>query len=184
MNDLDPTDPAVWAQVRHTVARSRTSTLHCAIASINADGSPHVTPIGSVALGRPGEAYYLDVFNVSLGRNLDRDPRCEVMAVDSHLSTWLGALLGGRFTSPQGVRLIGTAGPARPATDAEVERFRRAVRPALLTRGGRALWGRSDRYRARDLAFHAVVPVRVPRMTAHLWPTATRPAPGGMARRS
>jgi hypothetical protein len=177
MNTLDPTDPEVWRQVRRTVARSRASSLHCALASVDADGRPHVTPIGSVVLGAPGRATYLDVFNVELGRNLDRDPRCTLLAVDSKPTTWLTALVRGRFDSPPGVRLAGVASRTRPATDEELERFRRAVRPALLTRGGRTMWGRTDHLRARDLEFDAVLPVNVPRMTGHLWAGATPVTP-------
>jgi hypothetical protein len=55
-----------------------------------------------------------------------------------------------------------------------VRRFARSVRPALLTAGGRTMWGRTEGLRARDLTVTGVVPVRVPRMTAHLWPTAGR----------
>jgi hypothetical protein len=76
MTPLDPADPEIWERVRATVGRARSSSLHCAIASVDPDGNPHVTPIGSVAIGPPGTATYLDVFNVQLGRNLDRDPRC------------------------------------------------------------------------------------------------------------
>ena len=91
--ELDATDPDVWRSARAVVRRARTSSLHCAIASIDANGSPHVTPIGSVMLGDPGQAIYLDVFNVALGRNLDRDPRCSVLAVDSTKLTWARALI-------------------------------------------------------------------------------------------
>ena len=53
---LDPTDPHVWRTAKSVVNRARASSLHCAVASIDTDGSPHVTPIGSVMLGEPGEA--------------------------------------------------------------------------------------------------------------------------------
>ena len=169
MRELDPTDPGVWAQVRDVVSRGQSRALHCALGSINADGSPHLTPIGSLRLGQPGHAIYLDVANVTLGRNLDRDPRCAVMAVDSSRTLWLRSLLTGRFDEAPGVRLLGTVGPPRPSTEEESERFARAVKPALRTRGGRNLWGRLDQARARDITFHSVVPVRLPRMTNHLW---------------
>lgn len=169
MTPLDPTDPDVWQTVRTTLRRAHSSSLHCAVASIGLDGQPHVTPIGSVMLTGPGTGVYLDVFNVELGRNLDRDPRIAVMAVDSRRRTWLAALLRARFDSPPGVRLVGTAGPRRPVTDQERERFRRRVRLALRTRGGHQLWGRDEHYHARDLTFTEVNPVRIPRMTTHLW---------------
>jgi uncharacterized protein len=166
---LDPADPQVWRTAKAVVHRARASSLHCAIASIDDDGWPHVTPIGSVMLGDPGQAVYLDVFNVALGRNLDRNPRCAILAVDSRKLTWARALLEGRFDVPPGVRLVGTVSAAREATTAEVERFGRTVRPAMLTKGGRQMWGNPERLHARDVTVTGVVPVRVPKMTQHLW---------------
>jgi hypothetical protein len=103
--------------------RARASSLHCAVASLDPDGSPHVTPIGSVLLSEPGRAVYFDAHNVALARNLDRDPHCAMLAVDSRKASWLRALLRGLFDKAPGVRLIGTVSPARPATSAELERF-------------------------------------------------------------
>lgn len=170
---LDPLDPEVWKTVRRAVHRGQSASLHCAIASTNPDGRAYVSPIGSVRLGEPGCGTYLDVFNAQLGANLEHDPRITVMAVDSGLGTWARALIGGRFATPPGVRLVGEAGPARPATDAERRAFERALRPALLTRGGKAMWGRLDDALARDLSFTGVVPVRIGSTTAGLWPVRT-----------
>jgi len=183
MTRLDATDPDTWQQVRATLRHAQSSSLHCAVASIGPDGQPHVTPIGSVMLGEPGHGVYLDVLNVELGRNLDRDPRVAVMAVDSGRRTWLTALLRGRFDTPPGVRLLGTAGPPRPLTDGERDRFRRRVRLALRTKGGAQLWGRDGNYQARDLVITEVVPVRIPRMTSELWSMSEveHRLPGGSA---
>ena len=169
MATLDPTDPAVWRQVQRTLARTQRSSLHCAIASISADGHPHVSPIGSLRLGEPAKGTYLDVFNVQLGRNIDQDPRITVLAVDSSPTTWLRGLVEGRFPNPPGVRLVGTASPSRPATQQEIDRFRRSVRPTLLTKGGRALFGQVGRVKTRDLTFTGVIPVRASTLTSHLW---------------
>ena len=165
LDPLDPLDPDVWQLVRATVGRARRSALHCSIATIAPDGTPHLTPIGSLAAGAPGQASYLDVFNVQLGRNLDRHPACTALAVDAGRATWVRALVRGSFERSPAVRLLAVAGPSRPATDAEIERFQRSVRPALRTRGGRTMWGHPERMRARDLTVTGVLPVRIPRMT-------------------
>lgn len=174
MHTLDPLDLDVWHLVRRTVARGQSASFHCAIASVNLDGGPYVSPIGSVRLGQPGRGTYLDVFNAQLRKNLERDPRVTVMAVDSGLVTWARALISGQFVTPPGVRLLGEVGPARPATDDEKRTFQRSVRPALLTRGGKAMWSRLDDLLARDLSFTGVVPVRIGSTTAGLWPNRTR----------
>ena len=172
MHTLDPLDPDVWRTVRRTVARGQSSSFHCAIASTNPDGRAYVSPIGSVRLGDAGFGTYLDVFNAQLARNLERDPRVTVMAVDSGLVTWARAMFTGRFSTPPGVRLLGEAGPARPATDEEKRAFQRSVRPLLSTRGGKALWARFDDVAARDLSFTGVVPVRIGTTTTGLWDSA------------
>lgn len=174
MHTLDPLDPDVWRLVRRTVARGQSASFHCAIASVDPGGRPHVSPIGSVRLGPPGTGTYLDVFNAQLRKNLESDPRVTIMAVDSGLVTWARAMISGRFSTPPGVRLLGEVGPARPATDDELLGFQRSVRPALLTRGGKAMWGRLDGALARDITFTGVVPVRIASTTAGLWPTQTR----------
>lgn len=182
MHTLDPLDPDVWRVVRRTVARGQSASFHCAIASIAPDGGPYVSPIGSVRLGQSGTGTYLDVFNAQLRKNLERDPRVTVMAVDSGPITWARALIRGQFVTPPGVRLLGEAGPARPATDDEKRTFQRSVRPALLTRGGKAMWGRLDDVLARDLTFTGVVPVRIGSTTTGLWPNRTRSTPANASR--
>ncbi|MFI6045524.1 pyridoxamine 5'-phosphate oxidase family protein [Nocardia sp. NPDC051321] len=44
-----------WDEFRQVVARGKRSTGHCAIASVDADGTPNVTPVGTVYL-RHGRA--------------------------------------------------------------------------------------------------------------------------------
>ncbi len=64
-----------WALVRRLVPpRTIRSTFHCSIASLNEDGSPHVTPIGSFLPRQKGHGVYFDKFNTRLAVNVDRDP--------------------------------------------------------------------------------------------------------------
>lgn len=158
-------DPGDWAAARRVTRAALRSSLHCAIATTNADGTAHVTPIGSVMLStEAGRGVYFDVFNARLARNLQRNPRVTVLAVDSRVRTWLWALAVGRFDRPPGMRLVGTAGPRRKATDDEIRRWRRAVGPLLRTRGGRYLWEGVEQ--VRDLEFEDVLPVRLGEMTS------------------
>ncbi len=158
------TDWPDWGIHRRTVRRALRSSLHCAIATTNVDGSPHVSPIGSVVLTEPGRGIYLEIFASRVGHNLDRDPRFCLLAVDAGKRFWLESLVRGRFSVPPGIRLKGTAGPRRSATAEEQERFRRQVAPLRFTRGHRILWTRGDR--ARDLFFDAAIPLRLGAMTA------------------
>jgi hypothetical protein len=155
-----------WPEVRNIVRRAVRSSLHCSVASINDDGSPHVTPIGSVMLTEPGRALFFEVFTTQLVRNLERDPRLCVLAVDTGKRFWLESLARGRFERPPGVRLTGTAGPRRAATSDEQARFERAVRPLRVLKGYRLLW--SNVRNVRDIEFHSIVPVRLGAMTRDL----------------
>ncbi|BBZ04433.1 hypothetical protein MCHIJ_38700 [Mycolicibacterium chitae] len=153
-----------WRTARHVVRRAVRSSLHCSIASRNPDGSPHVTPIGSVLLDHDiGTAWYFDVFNTRLAANVDADPRVTILAVDSGRGLWLRALATGVFAAPPGIRLIGAVGPPRPSTPAEVARFHRTIGPLLHTRGGRTAWGRLAR--VRDIQVDSVDPISIGTMT-------------------
>jgi len=158
--DLDE----AWPEIRRIAHR----TMPAVLATTNEDGAPQVTPIGSLSLHRTeARGTYLERFPTRLRRNLDRDPRCAVLLLDRSPGTWLRALWQGRFPHPPGVRLIGRAGPRRPATDQERERFLRRVRPFRGTRGHGLLWeGMAD---ARDLFFDDYAPIALGAMTAANW---------------
>ena len=136
-----------WFTAKDVVRRAVRTSLHCSIASTNADGSSHVTPIGSVLLGDIGEAIYFDVFNKRLAGNIERHPRVTILAVDSGRLMWLRSLARNQFVAEPGVRLIGVVGPARESTPTEIHRFQSVVGPLLRTRGGQTLWGRLPRVR-------------------------------------
>lgn len=156
-------DQDSWDEARRTVRRGLRSSLHCSIASINDDGSAHVSPIGSVILTSPTKGMYFDVFAGRLSRNIDRDPRITVLAVDSSIKFWLRSLAKGRFAASPGIRLIGTAGPRRPATEQEAQRFRQAVRPLRHLKGHDLLWANMGS--VRDLDFESIRPIRLGAMT-------------------
>jgi hypothetical protein len=131
-----------WEVARTVVRRSVRSSLHTSIASRNADGSIHVTPIGSLILTDVGRGFYFDVLNRTLACNVERDPQITILAVDSSRTMWLRSLLRARFVSPPGVRLEATAGELRRSRPDEIRAFQRVLGPLLFTRGGQKLWGR------------------------------------------
>ncbi|MCB9596200.1 MAG: pyridoxamine 5'-phosphate oxidase family protein [Sandaracinaceae bacterium] len=165
---IEPTlshiSPEHWAKAVAVARR----TMFASIASIDGDGSPRVTPIGSVFL-HPTEprAYYLERFTAALPRNLRRDERCCLMFVDTSKSFWLASLVRGRFGHMPAVRLRARAGARREATPEELARFRRRVRLAKPLAGYGHLW--ADMSHARDLVIEGVEPVRAGAMTKDLW---------------
>ena len=129
-----------WEEIKALFRRSFRSSFHYAIATVNEDGTPHITPIGSLILGEPGKGFYFEEFPRQLPRNLQANQQICVMAVDSGIGFWLRSLLGGKFIAPPGIRLYGTAGELRPATEAEITRWQRRVRRVRFTKGHKMMW--------------------------------------------
>lgn len=160
--------PDIWPELRDLLNRALLTSLAVSVATIDELGAPHVSPIGSLTLGRePGTGTMLELFTRQTARNLDRDPRLIVLAVDSSAFRFVAALARGRFARPIATRLSGRASSHRWATDEELARFRRRVRTVRRLKGHDLLWG-ADRMRARDIAFDLELPVHLGRMTAHL----------------
>ncbi len=156
----------VWARGVKVLHQGMASSLHCSIASVNEDGTPHVTPIGSLLVTGPSTGVYFDVFASRLSRNVERDPNVTILAVNSSNWFWLKMFVRGRFVEYPGVRLIGTIGPRRESTQRERERFEARVRLLRRLRGYDALW--NDVGHVRDIEFTALNYVRIGRATRHL----------------
>ena len=161
--------PAEWDRLKRLAGRTFSSSLHFSIATTNVDGSPHVTPIGSLILTQPGEAYYFEIFTSVLRENLERGSDVCVLGVVSSRSLWLSSLARGRFATPPAFRLLGSAGPRRPSSVGERRRFERKVRWLRVLRGYDTLWG--DLGFVRELRFTSLEPVLLGRLTSGLWPT-------------
>lgn len=158
-----------WKQVKQVLETGQKSTLYCAIASVNADGTPNVTPVGTVFLRDDMTGYYFEHYSKALSDNLDHHPHVCVMAVNAGKWFWARSLFSGRFASPPGVRLYGKAGAVRPATSQELKLIQARVRPSLWLKGARMLW--SDFSHVRDIEFTSFRPVTYPVMMDGLWST-------------
>ena len=157
------TDGPDWATASRVFKRAFRSSFHYSIATVDVDGAPRVTPIGSVMLTEPGRGIFFDVFASHLSQNLDNDPRVCVMAVDTTKRFWLTSLTRGRFDRPPALRLAGTAGPRRTPTTEEQQRWLRRVRSVRRLKGHALLWGNLTH--VRDLQFEEAIPVRLGAMT-------------------
>ena len=152
-----------WPAMKRLFWDSFLSSLHFAIASVNANGEPHVSPIGSLILREPGVGIFFEKFTTGLPRNLKTNNKVCVLAVNTGRLFWLRSLIAGRFASPPGVRMNGTVGEARKATDEEIRLFQRRVQIASLTKGHRLLW--SDMTTVREIHFTSIEPLRLGRMS-------------------
>lgn len=158
-----------WPLIRRHFKKALISTHHFAIASVDSQGMPHVTPIGSLILTEPGKGYYFDIFTKGLAENLSANPRVCVLAVNGGIFFWLKGLIRGRFAANPALRLYGTVGPRREATDKERGRWHRRVALAKPFKGFKMLWG-NLRY-VRDIEFDRVQPVNIGAMTRGTWKT-------------
>ena len=156
-----------WPQIKKLFNASFRSSFHFAIASVGPEGAPHVTPIGSLMLGRPGHGFYFEEFTRRLPQNLQGDRRVCVLAVNSSRWFWIRSLIRGRFVEPPAVRLYGIAGDTREASDEEIALWQRRVRRASFSKGHGILW--ASMIRVRDIRITGVEPVHLGEMTRKLW---------------
>ena len=157
-----------WPAIRRLAVRTRRTSLAFSIASVDQNGHPWVTPIGSLMFDRDRpRAVYFELLTQRLSTHLDQDPRVVVLGVDSGKWLWLKSFLSGRFSSPPGVRLVGKALPRRAPTNEEIQRWYRITGVGRKTRGGRMLWT-TCRW-AREIEFESIEPVSVGPMTRGLW---------------
>ncbi|MBX7218806.1 MAG: pyridoxamine 5'-phosphate oxidase family protein [Blastocatellia bacterium] len=160
---------ARWPQLQRLFREAFQSSLHFSIASVTDDGTPHITPIGSLILTEPGKGLYFEIFTTHMPHNFKTRKRVCVMAVNSSRWLWLTALWRGKFAAPPAVRLLGTVGERRLATEAEKARWQRRVRMAKWLKGYELLWGRLDY--VREITFDTVKPVSMGALTSDGWST-------------
>ena len=155
---------ADWDVIKRLFRKSFASSFHYAIATVDQYGEPHVTPIGSLILGSPGQGVYFEEFPSRLPGNLKNNSQLCVLAVNSSKWFWLSSLIRGKFKSMPAVRLHGEAGDVRAATDKEIELWRQRVSSVQFTRGHAKIW-RNMRM-VRDVRFTRIEPVHIGEMTA------------------
>ena len=160
-----------WREVKELFRDSFRSSFHYAIASVSEDGEPHVTPIGSLIPGKPGEGIYFEKFAQGLSRNIDHNNRICVLAVNSSRGFWLKSLIGGRFRFPPAVRLHGTAQKLRPATEMEMSMWQKRVSAVRHTKGHKLMWSEMDM--VREIKFDRIDAVHIGQMTHGLWQKTT-----------
>ncbi len=156
-----------WKEVKSLFRKSFKSSLHFAIATVTENGAPHVTPIGSLILGKPGHGFYFEEFTRHLPRNLGSNKQICVLAVNSSRWFWLKSLVGGRFTSPPAVRLHGVVGDLREATDTEIALWQKRVKRVSFSKGHAVMWRGMSM--VRDIEFTGIEPVQIVEMTRDTW---------------
>lgn len=156
-----------WNLIQKTFEDSSASSLHYAVATVNKDGSPHITPIGALFLRDDMTGFFFDQFPVNMSKNIERDNRVCIMAVHSDSNYWGTALMEGKFQTPPAVRIMGTVGEKRKATQEEIDMWQKKVESAKTLKGYELLW--KNMRHVRDIKFNDFKPVLMGAMTSDLW---------------
>jgi uncharacterized protein len=156
-----------WETIRAVFEEGYKSCLHFAVATVNEDGSPHVTPIGSLILRDNQTGFYFEENPVGMPRNLKRNPRVCILAMNANMTFWGTAFMQGKFATPPAVRLSGTVGKLRQATPEEIALWQEKIAIAKGTKGYQLLWEKFGQ--VRDITFDSFEPVNAGEMTQGLW---------------
>jgi uncharacterized protein len=156
-----------WTRIRAIFEEGFNSCFHFAMATVNEDGSPNVTPIGSLILKDNPSGFYLEKFPIKTRENLIGNSRVCILAVNAHKTFWGKSLMQGKFDLPPAVRLLGVAGKLREAGIDEIEEWQKKVAFARPLKGYKLMWSNMDR--ARDINFDSFRTVDIGEMTSGLW---------------
>lgn len=154
-------------EVKAIFRASFKSSFQYSIATVSENGEPHVTPIGSLILGKPGSGFYFEKFSKHLPENIRENNRVSVLAVNSSRWFWIKSLVSGRFDTPPAVRLHGIAKDLRVATKSEIELWQKRVRVVYFTKGHEKMW--REMSMVREIEFDRIEPVYIGQMTRGLW---------------
>lgn len=152
-----------WKMIRKYFKQYNLSSMHCSMATVNPDGSPWVTPIGSLLLNNDCSGIYFEIFTRGMPKNLNNNRKIVVMGVNSSFIYWFKSVILGKFSTPPALRLIGTTGQVRRATEQERKRIKKMLAPFRHTSGYKKMWSRLEF--VRDITFEKVIDVNLGSMT-------------------
>jgi hypothetical protein len=156
-----------WETIQALFQETRNSSMHFAIATVNEDGTPHVSPIGALFLRENKTGFFFDEFPINLSKNIKRNPRLCILAVNSNPRYWQKSLFVGKFVTPPALRLMGSVGEKREGTIDEVAMWQNHVKHAQGTKGHDLMW--KNLRIVRDVYFDSFEPVSCGEMTQDLW---------------
>jgi hypothetical protein len=152
-----------WKLIRPVFDNAFKSCRHISMATVNADGSPRITPIGSLILRDDPTGYFFDEYCTKTRENIARNPKVCFLAVNANQPFWVKSLIRGKFSEPPAVRLMGTISALREATPDEIAAFHKRVAFARPTKGYELMWSRM--HLVCDVEFDSFEPVNCGKMT-------------------
>ena len=155
-----------WDKIRTHFRASIRSNLHVAIASVCEDGTPTVSPVGSLFLNDNQTGFYFEKYVTKLPQNVSNREQICVLGVNSSKLFWLRTLFKGKFDRYPAVKLYGKLGLKREATEKEKSRLNRMVRSTNWLKGNKYLW--SEMPFVREISFHKAEKINLGKMTNDL----------------
>jgi uncharacterized protein len=153
-----------WGEIRSLFNKSLKTAKHLSFATVDKDGNPHVTPIGSLILKNDCTGYFSDKFPKRMKDNFQHSDRVAIMAINTGFWFWFKSIRKGKFVTLPGVRLYGRVGEKRKATEKEQQTWLKQVKFAKGTKGYNLLW--KDMSYVRDIHFDSFRPVLAGEMTS------------------
>jgi len=155
-----------WQAIRNHFKRSFRANFHMSIASVDENGQPTVTPIGSLFLNDNQTGFYFEKYPVKLPLHAERNKNICVLAVNSNTLFWLKALFKGRFDRYPAIKLYGELGVRREASESEIKRLNRRMSITKGLRGNTYLWGEMKYVRA--VTFNRAEKINLGKLTENL----------------
>ncbi|WP_109098493.1 pyridoxamine 5'-phosphate oxidase family protein [Aquimarina sp. AU58] len=157
---------ANWRFIRKHFNATYKTSLSVAIASVDKDNKPTVTPIGTFFLNKDQTGFYFEKFPKKIPNNVKTNKNVCVLGVNSSKWFWIKALYKLKFDSYPAIRLYGVLGEKRKATDIEISRLNRRMKTTKGLKGNAYLWGNMEY--VRDIKFTTAEGVNIGKMTEAL----------------
>lgn len=155
-----------WFEIRKHFNKCFRTNFHVSIASVDKEGKPTVTPIGSLFLNRNQAGFYFEKFPVKLPENSKDHKNICILGVNSNTFLWLTSLFNGKFNSYPAIKLYGKLGDKREATDIEIKRLNKRMRTTKWLKGAKYLWGKMEF--VREITFTKAEKINLGKMTDNL----------------
>jgi hypothetical protein len=155
-----------WTEIRRHFNKCFKTNFHVSIASVDQEGNPTVTPIGSLFLNGNQTGFYFEKFPSKLPANSKDHKNICILGVNSNTLFWLTALFKGKFDSFPAIKLYGQLGDKRKATEIEITRLNKRMRATKWLKGNDLLWGKMEF--VRDITFTKAEKINLGRMTENL----------------
>ncbi|MCB0475008.1 MAG: pyridoxamine 5'-phosphate oxidase family protein [Flavobacteriaceae bacterium] len=155
-----------WSTIRRHFNKSFRSNFHIALASVDSDNNPTVTPIGSLFLNDNQTGFYFEKFPSKLPQHAESNPKVCLLGVNSGRLFWIRALFREKFTAHPAIKLYGELGEKRRAGDKEIQRLNRRMKATKGLKGNSYLWGKMEF--VREIRFTAAEKINLGKMTSGL----------------